>query len=230
MSRRLLTLLAGMLFLLTACTSPPMTPQRQALDGWHDVPLPGKRQTRYEQGQHQGREAVRAHAEKSASMWRRKWAVPAGELQTVSFSWWVQDQPQNADVSDINRADSAARVLFAFDGNVAALPMRTRALFELAEALTGEKPPYATLMYVWDASAPVGTVIINPRSDRIRKIVLDSGSSQMGRWRDHRRNLAADFQHAFGEAPGALTSVAVMADSDNTESTARSWFGSIHLH
>ena len=45
----------------------------------------------------------------------------------------------------------------------------------LAEALTGERPPYATLVYVWDATAPVGTVIINPRSDRIRKIVVDSG-------------------------------------------------------
>ena len=103
-------------------------------------------------------------------------------------------------------------------------------MFELAEALTGERPPYATLMYVWDATAPVGTVIINPRSDRIRKIVVDSGTAHLGRWRDHRRNLAADFQLAFGEAPGALTSMALMADSDNTQSMARSWFGSVNLH
>ncbi len=226
MKRRSLFLLASVLLLAACATPPPPTPT----DGWHSVALPGKQATHYNTGHHQGRVAVMAHAEGSASMWRRKLKVPAQELREVSFSWWVQDQPLNASVADVNRADSAARVLFAFDGNIATLPSRTRALFELAEALTGETPPYATLMYVWDATAPVGSVIINPRSDRIRKIVVDSGTAQLGRWRDHRRNLADDFRLVFGEAPGALTSVAVMADSDNTRSTAKSWFGDIHLH
>jgi len=221
------SLLVAVAWLLTACASPQLP---SAADGWHDVSLPGKQQTRYDTGHHEGRQAVSARAERSASMWRRKLAVHAHELREVSFSWWVQAQPVNASVAEVSREDSAARVLFAFDGNVSALPARTRAMFELAEALTGERPPYATLMYVWDASAPVGTVIINPRSDRIRKIVVDSGTTQMGRWRDHRRNLAADFQLAFGEAPGALTSMAFMADSDNTQSSARTWFGAINLH
>ena len=220
-------LLMAVAVLLTACTTPPVP---TAADGWHDVPLPGKLQTRYDTGHHEGRQAVSAHAERSASMWRRKLAVHSHELREVSFSWWVQQKPLNASVADGSREDSAARVLFAFDGNVSTLPARTRALFELAEALTGERPPYATLMYVWDAHAPVGTVIINPRSDRIRKIVVDSGTAQLGRWRDHRRDLAADFQLAFGEAPGALTSVAFMADSDNTQSSARAWFGALSLH
>ena len=171
-----------------------------------------------------------AHAKRSASMWRRKLLVPATAVHEVSFSWWVQEQPLNASVADISREDAAARVMFAFDGNLALLPARTRAMFELAEALSGEKPPYATLMYVWDATAPVGSLIINPRSDRIRKIVVDSGMAQLGRWRDHRRDLAADFRLAFGEAPGALISMAMMADGDNTQSTVRAWFGDIQLH
>ncbi len=215
------------LLLLAACASAP--PQNPA-DQWHSVPLPGKKQTQYDAAHHHGRKAVSARSEGAASMWRRKVLVPPTALREVSFSWWVQDQPLNASVADAHRADSAARVMFAFDGNVATLPMRTRALFELAEALTGESPPYATLMYVWDASAPVGSVIVNPRSDRIRKIVVDSGTAQLGQWRDHRRNLADDFRLAFGEAPGALTSIALMVDSDNTQSMARSWFGDIQLH
>ena len=217
------------LVLLASCAGGPQQ-QKDAADNWHSVPLPGKKQTQYEAVHHDGRKAVRAHSERAASMWRRKLSVPAPDLHEVSFSWWVQDQPQNASVGDAHREDSAARVMFAFDGNVAALPMRTRALFELAEALTGESPPYATLMYVWDATAPVGSVITNPRSDRIRKIVVDSGTAQLGRWRDHRRHLADDFRLAFGEAPGALTSVALMADSDNTQSTARAWFGDVQFH
>ena len=85
-------------------------------------------------------------------------------------------------------------------------------------------------MYVWDARAPVGTVIVNPRSDRVRKIVVDSGPMNLKRWRDHRRDLRADFELAFGEEPGPLRSIAVMTDSDNTGSRALSWFGPVTLY
>jgi len=72
-------------------------------------------------------------------------------------------------------------------------------------------------------------VIINPRSDRIRKIVVDSGPGQLRRWREHQRDLAADFRLAFGEPPGPLQSVALMTDSDNTQSQATSWYGPVNV-
>ena len=102
-------------------------------------------------------------------------------------------------------------------------------MFDLAQTMTGEAPPYATLIYVWDSSLPVGTVVKHPRSDRVRKIVVDSGPQQLRRWRDHRRDLAADFRLAFGEAPGPLLSMAVMTDSDNNRATARTWYGPVEL-
>jgi hypothetical protein len=49
-------------------------------------------------------------------------------------------------------------------------------------------------------------------------------------WRDHRRDLAADFRLAFGEEPGPLQSIAVMTDTDNTGSSAQAWYGAITLH
>jgi hypothetical protein len=212
---------------LAGCASaPPSTDP----DGWHDVHLPGKTATAYHRTHKDGRPAFAADSENSASMWRKAVARPADAVGEVSFSWWVQDLIAGGNVADSAREDAPARVLFAFHGDVGTLPPRTRALFDLAEALTGERPPYATLMYVWDATAPVGTVIVNPRSDRIRKIVVDSGPQQLRRWRDHRRNLAADYRLAFGEAPGALKAIAVMTDSDNTRSRAKSWYGAIDLH
>jgi hypothetical protein len=90
-------------------------------------------------------------------------------------------------------------------------------------------PPYATLMYVWDNEAPVDSVVVNPRTDRVRKIVLDSGPQHLGRWRDHQRDLAADFRRAFGEEPGRLVAVAVMTDGDNTRSSTRAWYGEVDL-
>jgi Protein of unknown function (DUF3047) len=218
------------LLCLGACATPGAPTDSVGAGGWHAVLLPGKDNTRYEWDHKDGRGAWSASSERSASMWRRHIDVPAARIGEVSFSWWVQDLITNANVAEAHLADAPARVMFAFGGNIQTLPPRTRMMFDLAEALTGERPPFATLIYVWDAKAPVGTVIHNPRSDRIRKIVVDSGAVQLRRWRDHRRDLAADYRLAFGEAPGPLTAIALMTDSDNTQSRARSWYGAVDLH
>jgi hypothetical protein len=213
---------------LAGCASAP-TPPAGAAD-WQPLALPGKAPTRYEWGEKEGRPALMARAERSASMWRKRLVDPALQRpREAHFSWWVQDLIPAADLGDVDLGDAPARVLFGFDGDVGRLPLRTRMMFDMAQALTGESPPYATLMYVWDASRPVGTVLTHPRSDRIRKIVVDSGTGELRRWRDHRRDLAADFRLAFGEEPGALLSVAFMTDSDNTRSQARAWYGTVEL-
>lgn len=198
-------------------------------EDWQPVALPGKSPTRYAWEAKEGRHAVCARSDRSASMLRRRVAVAPSALGPVRFSWWVDDLIADASVADVDREDAPARVMFGFGGDTRRLSARNRLMFDLAQALTGEAPPYATLMYVWDAQAPVGTVIVNPRTDRIRKIVVDSGSHHLRRWRDHRRDLVADFKLAFGEDPGPLVSIAVMTDSDNTRSRATSWYGPVGL-
>jgi hypothetical protein len=214
--------------LLASCAAPP-APSLSSGD-WQPVVLPGKQRTHYGQAHKDGREAVVARSERSASMLRKRVMIAPEKLGAVSFSWWVDDLIADASVADIDREDAPARVMLGFDGDTSKLTARTRLMYDLAEALSGERPPYATLMYVWDATAPVGTVVVNPRSDRIRKIVVDSGPLHLKRWRDHRRDLRADFRLAFGEDPGTLKSVAVMTDSDNTRSSALSWYGAVTFH
>jgi hypothetical protein len=43
-------------------------------------------------------------------------------------------------------------------------------------------------------------------------------------------HLAADFRRASGEESGSLRPMALMTDSDNTRSQARTWYGDIVLH
>ena len=224
MTRALTCLFA--LALLAGCATHMPPP---ATEGWQPLALPGKKLTRYGWTEKDGRPALEAVSEGSASIWRRKLEPPLAYAGEVRFSWWVEHLMPNASVADIDREDAVARVIFGFAGDIDKLPLRTRMKFELAQALTGETPPYATLMYVWDTRLPVGTVVINPRSDRIRKIVVDSGPAALRRWREHRRDLAADFRLAFGEEPGALTSMAVMTDSDNVRGSAHTWYGPVEL-
>ena len=225
------TLLASTLMMLSGCaTLPGMPDERAATAEWHAVRLPGKLPTQYRREHKEGRSALAAHADRSASMWRRK-AVRAPEvLGDVEFSWWVHALPKDGDVSQAEREDASARVMFAFAGDESRLSARNQMLFDLARTLSGDAPPFATLMYVWDAQAPVGSVIVNPRSDRIRKIVVESGTAGLRQWRSYRRNLTEDFRLAFGEAPGTLQAMAVMTDGDNTQSQLSTWYGDISWH
>lgn len=197
--------------------------------GWSTFALPGKKLTRYEPGLIDGQPVLRAQSSASASMFRRSLRVPPGELGSVQFSWQVPQAITEADLSDRDREDSPVRVILSFDGNRSSLSAANQMLFELAEALTGEVPPYATLMYVWDNHAALESVIPGGRSDRIRKIVVDAGPHHLGAWRHHQRDVAADFRRAFGEEPGLLTGVAVMTDSDNTRSEATAFYGPLQL-
>lgn len=197
---------------------------------WRPVLLPGKRATGYRRVRIDGRDAWHARADAAASLLRRILSTPVTAATTVEFSWRIAATIAGADLRRAEAADSPVRVAFAFAGDVARLPARTRMQYHLAEALTGEMPPYATLMYVWDNHAAVDSVLSGPRSDRVRNVVLESGSAHVGQWRHYRRALGADFRRAFDEEPGPLVAVAMMTDADNTGGTAEAWYGDIELH
>lgn len=215
--------------LLLGCgTVSPTTPS-DSLIGWTSYKLPGKRATTYARAYKDGRSAWHADARASASLLRQPVHGHVAGAAIAEFSWWVGDTIAGADLSRAEAADAPARIVLAFGGDTARLSHRNRTQFQLIEFLTGEPPPYATLMYVWDNVAPLETVLVNPRSDRIREIVIESGRSSLRQWRDHRRNLAADFRRAFGEDPGPLIGVALMTDADNTGGSAEAWYGELVL-
>jgi hypothetical protein len=196
---------------------------------WSEQALPGKRQTDYRAVQLDGRVCLHAQAHSSASMFRRKLVVEPAELGRVKFSWRVPALIEAADLSQRDGADAPVRVVLAFDGDHGRLDLRTRAMFEMGEVLTGERPPFATLMYVWENRQPPESVILNPRTDRIRKIVVESGATNLGRWLTYERDVVADYRRAFGEAPGKLIGLAVMTDSDNTASNTEAHYADLTL-
>jgi hypothetical protein len=119
--------------------------------------------------------------------------------------------------------------VLAFEGDRTKFSAKNSMLSELALALTGEPLPYATLMYVWGSHSAPESVIINTRTDRIRKVIIESGPARLGRWLDYERDVRADYEKAFGEAPGALVGIAIMTDSDNTRQQAKAWYGPVSL-
>ncbi|MEY8877242.1 MAG: DUF3047 domain-containing protein [Leptothrix sp. (in: b-proteobacteria)] len=216
--------------LLQGCAAPvPSDAECASVVGWQDWPLPGKTATTYQTEQIDGRATVHARADSAASMLRRKVVLSPDELGRLRYSWRVPALIPGADLTLRDTEDSPVRVVLAFDGDHNRLGFKDQSMFDLAEMVTGERPPYATLMYVWENHAAPETVILNPRTARIRKIVVESGPQRLNRWLSYERDIAADYRRAFGEEPGRLIGVALMTDSDNTRSRTEAWYGPIEL-
>ena len=231
---------------LAGCAWPPVVPQQasetravperlplvfQAADKaqWEPMLLPGKLRTVFRQTRHDGRSSLEARAQGSASMLRQRVRIAPEQLGQIRFDWQVAQLIEGADMTVRDLEDSPARVVLAFDGDRSRFSARNAMLNELTRSLTGEEMPYAMLMYVWSNTLPVDTVIVNPRTDRIRKIVVESGPARLSQWLSYQRDVRADYERAFGEPPGVLQGIGIMTDSDNTRGFAQAWYGEIRL-
>ena len=200
------------------------------LPGWEPwVIHPAKKRTRYRLESEGGRTVLRARASSSASGLLARLDADPERTPVMRWSWKAHAVPRDADTADAAREDSPLRVVVAFDGDKQSLPVADRMFFERVKLFTGRDMPYATLMYVWEHGKPVETVVRNPHTGRVRKIVVSSGPEGVRRWQKFQRNLVEDYQRVFGARPGRVVAVAVMTDSDNTRQDVDAVYGDISL-
>jgi hypothetical protein len=196
---------------------------------WEQWVLPGKHSVPFEASHVLGQDALRVKANNSVSILRQRFGDGLPAVGMLTFSWKVDALPLGADLQDPQAEDAPVRLVLAFGGDRSLLTPRTHRLSELSLLLTGEDLPYATLAYVWSAKDPLEMVVHNPRTDRIRKLVVETGDLSLGQWLLYERDVQADFVRAFGEMPGPLLAVALMTDTDNTSSQLQAWYGRLRL-
>lgn len=172
---------------------------------------------------------VRAEADASASGLVFRLTAAPHEARVLRWRWKVERLPQGADTSTKPGDDAPARVYVAFRHDPTRLGPIDRLLYEVVRAIYGEAPPHASLMYVWDAAGSAGRSFPNPFTPRVRTIVVEGGSTRLGRWLDYRRDILADYRTAFGEDPPPISGIAIMTDADNTGDRASAWYGDVTL-
>jgi hypothetical protein len=230
-------LLIGVCAVLWACQTPPGPGQAPApvepkpFADWVERPMPGKQWRPFMPVEVDGATGLEVRSEASLSLMRKRLPGPEHRPMSVRFSWWVDSLVEGADLSDSGASDAPAQLAVAFDGDRSTLPTRHLMLSELVALITGEPLPHASLVYAWaaDGQHPVGTVIKDPRSDRIRYLIVEQGPVHLRRWVHHVRDVQADFRQVFGEEPGPIIDLAIMSDSDNTRGHARAVFGPVTL-
>ncbi|MFJ3048080.1 DUF3047 domain-containing protein [Herbaspirillum chlorophenolicum] len=188
-----------------------------------------KKSTEYQLVEDAGRTVLRAYADKASSGLRHQVNIDINKKPWLSWSWKTSALIPTADNTQRETEDSPVRIVLAFDGDHDKLSLMDTILFDTAKLLTGHELPYATLMYIWENKAPVGSVIANTRTGRIQMLVAESGPANVGRWVEYKRNVAEDYEKAFGEKPGRLIGVGVLTDTDNTGQQVEAWYGDIRL-
>jgi hypothetical protein len=198
--------------------------------GWSFYRIaPYKKNTVYRLENYQGRTVLSANSKIAASGLAVKLRPKRAANLWLQWEWKALNAMPEADNSQGYSDDAPLRILVAFDGNKSKLSLKERMNFEMANLISGQEMPYATLMYIWSGKSPVDSIITNAHTSRIKMIVVDSGWDNLGQWHKHQRDLSADYKLAYGETPGDVIGIALLTDTDNTKSETRAFYGDIEL-
>lgn len=151
--------------------------------------------------------AVRLKCRKSSFALERGADIDLEEYPVLTWSWKVSELPQGGDFRRARTDDQAAQVLVAFSDR-------------------------RILSYIWDSSAPKGTMQTSGLLPLLRvvAVVCRSGSSEANQWLMETRNLARDYEAAFGKRQVRVKGIRLQINSQHTGTSAESYFGEVAFH
>ena len=157
-----------------------------------------------------GRRAVHLKSKDEGSTMSKdiKGKVDLKQTPILEWSWKVLQLPQGGDSRKKELDDQAAQVFVTWPR----FPEMVRS------RIVG---------YVWDTTAPVGTIVKSEKTSTVTYVVLRSGPSELAKWVTERRNVREDFKKIYGEEPENPAAVSIAIDSNDTKSSAESFVGSI---
>jgi hypothetical protein len=157
----------------------------------------------------EGRLAIRLRSERNSFAVHRDLVLDVRRYPMLSWWWRVSRLPAGSDVREAGRDDQAAQVYVVFP------------------RWPAPRTSSDVLGYVWDTRAPVGTRLTPAKATNVRIVVVESGSGRLDQWLQQQRNVAEDYQAAFGRQPPRVGKIALMIDSNDTRSDAEALFGDL---
>ncbi len=124
----------------------------------------------------------------------------------LTWKWQVKQLPAGGDFRHSKSDDQAAQVLVAFADK-------------------------RVLTYIWDTTAPPGTMESASSIPlvHIYAVVCRSGSSDLNRWLTESRNVAGDYEKAFGHPAPRVKGIRLQINTQHTGTSAESCFGEVAL-
>ncbi len=180
------------------------------IDAWREQRL-DRRSTEYRVVEMGGDAVLQASSSNAAAALLLPIEAGLSSPVTIRWRWRVGGSlTDNSEETEKDGDDYAARVFVIFGD--AEFNSDTRAL-----------------AYAWAGQQPVGSLYPNPYVPEVTTIVLRSGDRDAGKWVTEQRDIAADYERAFGEPPPPVAAIALLVDTDDTEAQAVTWFDDVEL-
>ena len=156
-----------------------------------------------------GRKAIHLKSINDSSTISKEVKVDVKTWPILQWSWQAVTLPKGGDARKSATDDEAAQIYVTFPRFPAAVRSRI-------------------ISYIWDTTAPVGSVFKSEKTGLVTYIVVRSGPTDLGKWLTESRNVLDDYKKIYGEAPGEdVGAISIAIDSNDTNSTAEAYFGEI---
>jgi hypothetical protein len=137
-----------------------------------------------------------------------KGKVNLKETPTLEWTWKAVVLPTNGDCRKKTADDQAAQLYVVWP--------------RFPEAVRSH-----IIGYIWDTTAPAGSIVKSEKTATVTYVVVRSGTADLGKWLTERRNVAEDYRKIYGSQPDNPAVISIAIDSDDTSSSAESFFGPI---
>jgi hypothetical protein len=137
-----------------------------------------------------------------------KGQVNLQQTPILEWRWKVTRLPRGADARKSATDDEAGQIYVAWPRFPEALRSRI-------------------IGYIWDSTAPAGSIFKSGKTSTVTYVVVESGSAKLGQWITEQRNVVEDFKKIYGEAPENPAVLSISIDSDDTRSSAETFVGAI---
>ena len=130
--------------------------------------------------------------------------VDPREAPFLTWKWNVKELPAGGDFRHSRSDDQAAQVLVAFSDK-------------------------RVLSYIWDTTAPAGTMESASSIPlvHIYAVVCRSGAANLNRWLTESRNLAGDYEKAYGRPAPRVKGIRLQINTQHTGTSAESCFSEV---
>jgi Protein of unknown function (DUF3047) len=130
------------------------------------------------------------------------------ETPVLEWTWKAVVLPKNGDCRKKTADDQAAQIYVVWP--------------RFPEAVRSQ-----IIGYIWDTTTPAGSIVRSEKTSTVTYVVVRSGTADLGKWITERRNLVEDYKKIYGGQPDGLGYISIAIDSDDTVSSAESFFGKV---
>ena len=203
----------------------------KSLENWRPFYFPkNKKHTLYTIEQQGDKNCLRAESSASASALVYKIKFNVNEYPKVRWRWKVNNIYTKGDNGTKAGDDYPMRIYIAFEYDSENEGFFEKIKNKLVRKIYGESPPHSSLNYVWASREHKERIINSPHTERVRIVILEQGTSNIGRWQDENIDIIEDYRKAYGSPPPAIANIAIMNDSDNTGESSVSFLDCLEVY